>query len=93
MDKMTIEQFEKIPLGIFAKGEIIDDETGINLTRSHQILKWVAVKGFANDWAIYAHWATGSYDFVEVSGDKVQSKENIQKVVPCTDEVYARYRH
>lgn len=55
---LTMEQFNKIPDGeIFAKGELPDNETGINMTTSGRMLRWLAKKGFGNDWAIYCFWA------------------------------------
>jgi len=90
---LTITKFNEIPAGeVFAKGTEIDDPAGLHVANSGKELKWVAVKGFNNDWCIYCHWATVSYDYVESNGDKVTLEHNIQKVVPCTKEVFARYR-
>lgn len=55
---LTMEQFNKIPDGeIFAKGELPDNGNGINMTGTGRNLKWLAKKGFGNDWAIYCWWA------------------------------------
>lgn len=90
---LSMKKFKEIPAGQrFAQGEMIDDPAGLHILNSGNFVRWVAVKGYANDWCIYCHWATESFDSVARNGDKVVLEHNIQKVVPCTQEVYARYR-
>ena len=90
---LTLEEFSEIPAGnVFAKGEIIDSPDGLHMNRTGKMLKWVAVKGYANDWAIYAHSAYNDYGFVARSGDKITMENNIRKVVPCDDGVFKKYR-
>lgn len=90
---LSMKKFNDIPAGKrFAQGEQIDDPAGLHVMNSGKPIRWVAVKGYANDWCIYCHWATVSFDYVESNGDKVTLEHNIQKVVPCTQEVFARYR-
>lgn len=96
MSQLTKEQFDKIPAGeVFAKGEVENSPMGIYMTNSNKgkMLKWIAKKGYANDWCIYCHWAYNVYEFVEQSGDKVHSTASIKKLVPCTDEVFSLYRN
>jgi len=86
--------FDLLPQGeIFDSGEVVDNPTGINMTNSGDLLKWVAVKGYGEDWAIYIHWAYQDINYIKKSGDKVFSPENIRKLVPCTEEVFKRYRY
>lgn len=92
---LNLEEFNKIMVGdVFAKGEIENSPEGLLMTNNDQgkMLGWVAVKGYGNDWAIYAHWLERGYDFIESNGDKVGSNRNIQKLVPCSDEVMKLYR-
>lgn len=92
---LNIEEFNKIMAGdIFAKGEIENSHKGIYMTTSNQgkMLGWIAIKGYGNDWCIYAHWIERGYAFIESNGDKIHIEENIQKLVPCTDEVMKLYR-
>ena len=92
--KLTLEQFKAIPFGeVFAKGEIPNSPEGIFMNRDGGMLKWVAKKGGIHDWAVYVYWDNVSFTYVRDYGDKVQGKEYITKVVPCTDEVYELYRH
>lgn len=92
-EQLTLEKFNLIQNGeIFSTGETQDNSEGINMINSGDMLRWVAVKGYGNDWCIYAHWAYNSIEYVKDMGDKVFSKYNIQKLVPCTDEVYSLYR-
>lgn len=70
---------------------------------SNRSVKWVAVKGEHprhSDWCIYAenphYQGTGaeflSFGDVKRRGDKLTIEHNIKKLVPCTDEVFERYR-
>lgn len=91
--ELTLEIFNEIPNGaIFNAGYTLDSPEGLNITGSGKPLKWLAKKGYGNDWAIYTHWTTSSWEFVETNGDKVGQKENILKLVPCTEEIYNKYR-
>ncbi len=91
---LTLKKLKEMdPRTIFAKGEIVDSPDGINMTGSGKLLRWIAVRGMIHDWAIYCHWADKSYEWIRRSGDKVHSKENIKRVVNCTDESFEMYRH
>ncbi len=54
---------------------------GVGFFRQVNPLEWLAKKGYGNDWTIYCHWATSSYEWIERHGDKVYGKEHIQKLV------------
>lgn len=91
---LTFKSFLKIPSGkVFAQGEIVDSSEGLHMARTGRLLKWVAVKGYIDDWCIYTGFADKSFDFINRSGDKVHDKSNIQKVVPCDEDVFKKYRH
>ena len=91
---MTIERFNRIPNGdIIARGQTIDSPEGINLSATGQTLKWIAVKGYGNDWSIYVAKFSCSWEYVRRFGDKVAWAQNIRKLVPCEDEVMIRYRY
>lgn len=93
-DRMTNEKFMDLERGKqFAHGTTIDSPDGVNMTNSGKRLKWVAVKGWNDDWCIYVHWAYNTWDYILMSGDKVNGPENIRKLVPCTDEVFKKYRY
>jgi len=90
---LTIDKFLSLPANSpIWYGESIDNYTGINLSNSDQKLKWVAIKGGAEDWAIYAGFTYHTYEDIARGGDKVVMEKNIRKLVPCDDEVYSRYR-
>lgn len=90
---LTIEVLDFLePHQIFATGHAPDSPEGINMSNSGKTLKWVAVRGTISDWTIYCHFAQYSAEFVSQYGDKVCSKDTIRKLVPCTDEVYKKYR-
>lgn len=93
---LTEKQFGQYPDGeVFAKGEIENSPTGLNMTSSniYKMLKWVAVKGHAEDWCIYCHWSENGYDYARSNGDKVVSEGNIKLLVPCTKDVFLKYRY
>jgi hypothetical protein len=92
---MNIKDFNNIPAGtVFAKGEIENSPKGIYMTNNHEerMLRWIAKKGYANDWVIYCHWADSSWSYIEQSGDKVTNEANIKKLISCDDETFKRYR-
>ena len=92
---LTLEQFEKLPEGeIFQTGLTTNDENGAYMT-NHKYghsLRYIAKKGYANDWALYVSWDSKNAEQVAESGDKVILKSNIMNIVPCTEEVFKRYR-
>lgn len=92
--KFTMDKLDSVPPGgaLYA-GYSVDSPEGINLANTGRQLKWIAIKGYNNDWCIYAHFSFLSYEAVASQGDKVTSPDNIKKLVPCTDEVFARYRY
>lgn len=94
---MNIEELKSIlPGTVFAKGEIPNSPEGIYATdyKTGNLLKWVAVKGRGyDDWAIYCGWADKSWEDIRTNGDKVTGKENIQKCVPCDEDVFKKYRY
>ncbi len=94
MEILTLEKLKAMqPNTIFASGVIVDNEKGINMTRSGKLLKWVAVRGGIWDWAIYCHWADKSWRWIKDSGDKVRFGNHIKKLVPCDDEAFKMYRY
>lgn len=94
MEQLTLEKFNEIPYGeVFAKGVLPNSPEGLFMTRSGGNLKWIAKKGGGNDWAVYCHWDYQTDEFVKTSGDKVHNEDHIKKCVPCTDEVFKRYRY
>lgn len=91
---MTKEEFDALPpLRVFAKGFVMDGTSSFNFSNEHMMLRWVAKTGGNNDWAIYVSRELDTVTHVENNGDKVCSPDNIRYLVPCTDEVLARYRN
>lgn len=91
---LTIEKFNEVPNGaIIAMGISPNSEDGTFMTNSGGELRWVAKKGYGNDWAVYCYWSHASIEYVMQHGDKVTSESNIKKCVPCTDEVFNLYRY
>lgn len=57
------------------------------------MLRWIAKRGNYHDWTIYLHWADKSWEWIEEAGDKPMSEVYIRRLVPCTDEAFAMFRH
>lgn len=98
MEFLTLEGLESIePKTIFAKGILMDNPFDINIANTGNEVKWVAVRGDVNDWAIYAqnpHEGSLKHDFdyIKRCGDKVYGESNIRKLVLCDDAAFKRYR-
>ena len=81
--------------GIFAQGETVDSPEGANMANTGKVIKWVAVRGYIHDWAIYTdnpYSPQPSYAGVRDLGDKVHNRESVKKLVPCDEEALAMYR-
>jgi hypothetical protein len=91
---LTLEKLKEMsPHAIIATGVTIDNYTGINMSNSDRVLRWVAVRGNIHDWAIYIAFDTQSVEQVRRGGDKVHGEENIKKLVPCDKEAFKLYRY
>ena len=93
---MTFEEFTKLPPGeIFASGILPNTPEGLYMTDTcvGDMLRWVAKKGQANDWAIYVHWSRYSIDYVASYGDKVTMRDHILLCVPCDEKMLSYYRY
>lgn len=70
-------------------------------------VKWVAVRGYVHDWAIYhsmdaninqkpyfngTEHLNASDDLIMRAGAKLYNRETIKKLVPCDDEALKMYR-
>jgi len=94
IEKLTKERFDEIPAGeIFDTGILSNSPEGIFMTDDGGELKWVAKKGYGNDWAIYCHWSDHTIEWIRDHGDKVHTEEYIKKCVPCDDDVFKLYRY
>lgn len=90
---LTLEEYKKLPVDeTIRQGTSSNSMSGIYMTSSDpdKLLAWVARKR-PDGWCIYTHWLENGFNFCRNNGDKVTSKENIQKLVPCDDEVFKLY--
>ena len=91
---LTKEEFDKLtPNEVFATGVQPNSPEGLFMTRDGGNLRWVAVKGFADDWCIYCQWDYRSIEYVKQSGDKLHNERHIQMCVPCDKKVFNSYRY
>ena len=90
---LTKKEFDNLTPGeVFATGIQPNSPEGIFMTRDGGNLRWVAVKGWGNDWTAYCHWESNSVEYVKQSGDKPHNEQHIKMCVPCEDSVYNLYR-
>lgn len=92
---ITPELIKALPDGkAFASGTVFNSPEGVYMTstRKGDLLKWIAKKGHANDWAIYIYWAELDDSFILDHGDKITSDKFIQFVIQCTPEALKLYR-
>lgn len=77
---------------IMATGLTDGGPGGVHLIDKPWKVRWVAITGHNNDWAVYAGPEDWSPHAVARSGDKVNNINNVKKVVPCDDAAAERYR-
>ena len=87
---LTYKELEKMePRRIIGAGYLNDPRLYKEGT-----VKWVAVRGQAPDWAIYYHHVDKTFDFVAQQGEKIVfSMDLVRELIPCTDEVFKKYRY
>jgi len=86
--KLTLDELKEMKPGqIIKKGEGVYPELW-----QKGDLRWVAVRGGIEDWAIYYHSTNHGYDYITDFGDKIYDEKIIRKLVPCTDEAWGMYR-
>jgi hypothetical protein len=95
---LTLDKLKKLkPESIFAKGYLIDSNEGCPLANTGRKVRWVAVRGWIHDWAIYCqnpHYAgTWSWERIQQMGDKIPFEECIKQLVPCDEEAFKMYRY
>ena len=94
-DPLTIEHLNNMEASLpFSSGIIENSPEGVYMTNNRvgDKLLWIAKRGRINDWAIYIHWEESGEAYVLNHGDKIRQREDIRKLVPCTDEAFKNYR-
>lgn len=77
---------------VFDKGLVLDNTPDFNFSGEGVALKWVAVKGYIDDWAVYIGDNKKTFEEIGLTGDKITMERNIRHLVPCTDAVFKKYR-
>jgi len=91
---LTEKEFNDLKSGeTFATGVLPNSPEGLFMTRNGGELRWVGIKGYANDWSIYCHWVDNSVEWIKRHGDKVINEHHIKKCVPCDELVFKKYRY
>ncbi len=91
---LTLQDLKDMePDTIFASGMVSDNEKGVNMDNSGKLLRWVAVRGGIEDWAIYCGPEDWSEERVASNGNKVHNEKNIKRLILCDDEAFKMYRH
>ena len=91
---ITKREFDKLTPGeVFQTGVLPNSPDGLFMTNKGGQLRWVATKGFANDWTIYCYWSDKTVEWIKSHGDKVINEKHIKRCVPCDPEVFSAYRY
>ena len=85
MTMITLQMLKDMePDTIFASGVFLYD--GDNK-------QWVACRGGIWDWAIYYGQVYDTKEQIQRMGTKLHEMPEVKKLVNCTDEALAQYRH
>ena len=92
-ETLTAERLASFPnCAAFCVGTTVDSPDGVNMMNTGKPLKFVAVKGDIEDWAIYVHWDYHDDIYVKAQGDKVTDLEAVKRVLTCSDSALRLYR-
>lgn len=86
---LDLETLEAMPPHTIFAMKVVDEP---RLYKGGKV-RWLAKKGGIVDWAIYYHHAGFDVEYVKNYGDKCFTKKLIRELVPCTDEVFKKYRY
>lgn len=90
---LTIELLRRLgPKVIIDTGIAEGGPSGLNARSRAGELRWCAVTGAGEDWAVYVGPADWNVWQVSRSGDKLYDINNVKKVVPCDEAAAGRYR-
>jgi len=79
------------PRTIFASGLTTDDVYGVCISNTNQVIRWVAVRGGIEDWAIYVGDYNDSLETIKDFGCKLPLKL-AKTLIGGTDEFFTWYR-
>jgi hypothetical protein len=92
MAKITKTKFSKfLDNGIFAKGESVDNEDGLNATGTGREIHWIAIKGSDGKWAVYYAFSSGEI-FIRNYGEKLRDLSSLPNVLEVDSVVLSLYR-
>jgi hypothetical protein len=87
--ELNLTSFRKLASGaLIAKGNGLYPE----LDKDNPKINWIAIKGFANDWAIYYGKIKDPHEYIHFNGKTITDTKIIKELVNCTDEVFKLYR-
>lgn len=91
---MNYNEFSLIPSGtIFDYGVVKNSKDGIlNESIESENIKWIAHKGYCNDFAIYYGTPEQTLNEISNTGFKLYDRAVIQRLLDCDDEVLNHYR-
>jgi len=91
---LTVQMLKDMKHGeVIASGEFVDSHIGINVARTGEMCRWVAVRGGIHDWAIYCDKTSHDLAYIARHGTKIHTKDYIKRLVDCDEEAFKMYRH
>ena len=88
---LNLEEFSKLPEGIFRTGICSNSPTGAFMTREGGVLKYVAVKWNSENWGVYIGRVAQSDESIKRGGDFIHNKETVKGLVSFEPEVMELY--
>lgn len=89
---MTIEELNKLEIGMIRTGTISNSPTGVFMTDDPELthLTFVVNKR-VEGWTVYIGRTSQTFEDILKHGDKSNTEEYIRRMFPCTDEVWKLY--
>lgn len=82
---------ESHPGTVLATGIFIDSPEDVLFSNTQKPMRWVAVSGGGQDWAVYVGPLTWHVPDIASHGDKIR-QDNAARLLCCTPEALKRYR-
>lgn len=85
---------DSVPAGrVIFRGEAEDSPLGLHLNRTGKMIKWMAIKGYVNDWTIYTEDCYRDMDWSEImtNGHKILPS-TAKQIINAPEEVWDMWR-
>ncbi len=93
MNILNLKILENTPLHTLIASGITKVEDYWNSSKE-MLIDWVAIRGGANDWAIYYQLSNKNWNSQQIvrQGEKMHNRDSIAKCICCDEETLNLYR-